>query len=271
MQVTEIFMTPQLATEMLNRNHGNRRLRPAVVKQYATEMKAGMWRKTHQPIAVDNTGRLVDGQHRLTAVVQANWSGLVLIATYDSPEETLQLPVDRGARRQAYDVLNKPRVHVEVVHRLMRHIYGKVPAIHEVSRILDMHEHKIERLWSLCVSRKRVVGSACAISALLLTSYAERSAAETEDSLSQYHAFFKQEYDSMWPHVRAFNAYLVTGDGARATATNMASAQDLFLRVYLTFDARRKHLKLSRINNRDELKVEIQARAASLNLLCDKS
>jgi hypothetical protein len=102
---------------------------------------------------------------------------------------------------------------------------------------------------------------------LLLTAYAERSEAETEESLSQYHAFFKQEYDTMWSHVRAFNAYLVTGDGARATATNMASAQDLFLRVYLTFDARRKHLKISRVNNRDELKVEIQARAASLQLL----
>ena len=267
MNVRSVYMTPQLAAEMLKNNDGNRRLRPAVVKQYAAEMTAGMWRQTHQAIAVDNTGRLVDGQHRLTAVVQSNWSGELLIATYDSPEETLQLPVDRGARRQVYDVLNKPRTHVEVVHRLLRHVYGKTAAIHEVKRVLDMHEAKIERLWSLCVSRKRVVGSSCAISALLLTAYAERTEAETEESLNQYHAFFKQEYDTMWPHVRAFNAYLVTGDGARVTATNMASAQDLFLRVYLTFDARRKHLKISRVNNRDELKLEIQARAASLQLL----
>jgi len=264
MRVTEIFMTPQLAAQMLAKNDGNRECRQATVKSYAAEMSAGQWRTTHQPIAVDETGRLVDGQHRLAAVIAANWSGTMLLATYGSTEETLQLPVDRGLRRTIFDVLVKPRSHVEIVTRLVKHTTSKTAAPHQVSAILSVHESKIERILTLCVARKRVVGSACAMAALLLTAYADRTDEEIDESLQQYSLFFQQQYEHMWPHVRAFNGWLVTGSGSRATAQNASSAEELFFRIYLAFDVKRKDLKISRVNHRDILKAEVTQRAKSL-------
>lgn len=263
MRVTEIFMTPELASQMLAKNHGNRDVRQSTVKAYATEMKAGQWRTTHQPIAVDQTGRLVDGQHRLSAVIAADWSGTMLLATYDSTEETMQLPVDRGLRRAMYDVLAKPRLHVEMATRLLKHTVrtkGTV-APHEVIAVLGLHEAKIERVLTLCVAKKRLVGSSCAMSALLLTAYADRTEEEQDESLLQYRLFFEQQYDQMWPHVRGFNGWLVTGSGAKTTAQNGHAASDLFHRIYLAFDIRRKHLKVSRVSNINELRAEIVSRA----------
>jgi len=62
-------ITPQLATSYLSTNHGNRVLRERLVLQYATDMEAGRWRLTHQGIAFDEHGVLLDGQHRLEAIV----------------------------------------------------------------------------------------------------------------------------------------------------------------------------------------------------------
>lgn len=266
MRVTEIFMTPQLAAQMLAKNTGNREIRQATVKSYAADMQAGQWRTTHQAIAVDETGRLVDGQHRLNAVIAANWSGTMLLATYDSTEETMQLPVDRGLRRSLYDVLVRPRQHVEIVTRLLKHTIKTSGAAtpHEVLSVLNDHEARIERVLSLCASRKRLIGSACALAGVLLTSYADRTEEEQEESLRQYRLFFEQEYEQMWPHVRGFNAWLVTGGGAKITAQQNSAANDLFTRIYLAFDVNRKHLKVSRVGNGDEVRKEIVARANSL-------
>lgn len=263
MRVTEIFMTPQLAAQMLAKNDGNRDLRQTTVKAYAAEMAAGQWRTTHQPIAVDQTGQLVDGQHRLSAVVAANWSGTMLLATYGNAEETMQLPVDRGLRRTMFDVLAQPRSHVEIATRLLKHTcwQRRAAAPHEVLAILNAHQSKIERVLTLCVAKRRVIGSACAMSALLLTAYADRTQEEQEQSLQQYRLFFEQNYGEMWPHVKALNAWLVTGTGARATAKDGRSASDLWHRIYMAFDIRRQNLKISRISNYDSVRDEVTSRA----------
>ena len=49
----------------------------------ARDMKAGHWRLTHQGIAFDPAGVLIDGQHRLWAIVESDttllaWSAAAL-------------------------------------------------------------------------------------------------------------------------------------------------------------------------------------------------
>lgn len=67
-----VDITPELATEMLSRNVDNQRpLLTGTIDRYALDMANGSWRLTHQGIAFDESGRLHDGQHRLSAVVAA--------------------------------------------------------------------------------------------------------------------------------------------------------------------------------------------------------
>jgi|LakMenEpi03Aug12_release.lakeMendotaPanAssembly.Ray.scaffolds.fasta_scaffold601331_2 hypothetical protein len=62
---------PEQAKIYLQMNTGNRNLQKGVVEQYAKDIRAGNWTLTHQGIAFAKDGRLLDGQHRLEAIVLA--------------------------------------------------------------------------------------------------------------------------------------------------------------------------------------------------------
>lgn len=65
-------VTPKLASDWLTKNNpNNRSISRAHVARLAADMKTGRWNLTHQGIAFDTDGVLVDGQHRLTAVVES--------------------------------------------------------------------------------------------------------------------------------------------------------------------------------------------------------
>jgi hypothetical protein len=66
-------------------------------------MRRGEWLVTHQGIAFDVKGTLVDGQHRLAAIVEADLPVEVTVFT-DVPDGTFDV-LDTGKRRNAADVL----------------------------------------------------------------------------------------------------------------------------------------------------------------------
>ena len=68
-------ISPEKAAEMLAANTANRPLSRSTVQAFAEAMRRGDWLVTHQGIAVDTNGVLVDGQHRLAAVIEARAAG----------------------------------------------------------------------------------------------------------------------------------------------------------------------------------------------------
>lgn len=69
---TEIeTITPDSARIYLAFNEKNRTVREKDVHVYASDMRSGHWMLTHQGIAFDETGELIDGQHRLLAVIKS--------------------------------------------------------------------------------------------------------------------------------------------------------------------------------------------------------
>ena len=65
-----LTITPNEASKYLANNPANRKINESVVRAMAEDMKAGRWMQTHQGIAISKTGRLLDGQHRLSAVIK---------------------------------------------------------------------------------------------------------------------------------------------------------------------------------------------------------
>lgn len=73
MQTSIEKITPEMATQILeNHNSKNRNVSEGTVQSYANDMKNGRWTMTHQGLAFDINGTLLDGQHRLWAIVFAN-------------------------------------------------------------------------------------------------------------------------------------------------------------------------------------------------------
>lgn len=74
-----------------------------VVRQIASDIKNGRWNMTHQGIAFNTDGVLVDGQHRLHAVVVANMP--IQIRVFRNQPRATMAYIDTGTRRDLTDTL----------------------------------------------------------------------------------------------------------------------------------------------------------------------
>ncbi len=106
----KVDITPEMAAYWLKNNFRNRTISQDVVKAYARDMKAGKWSFTHQGIAFNDQDHLIDGQHRLHAIVMANVT-VTMMVTFGLPskvegtEMTTMDCVDRGRTRSVSDQL----------------------------------------------------------------------------------------------------------------------------------------------------------------------
>jgi hypothetical protein len=95
----KVKVTPTLAQEILAAQgpDTNRRLDSFQVNRLAELIKAGKWNEDVDSVKVSKTGRLLDGQHRLNAVIKAAKPVMMLFAT-GVPEDAIKY-VDTGKRR----------------------------------------------------------------------------------------------------------------------------------------------------------------------------
>lgn len=98
-----VKITPDLARTWLTKNVHNRSFRPAVAATYARDMKAGAWEVTGEAIKFDWDDNLIDGQHRLSAIIEANVAVTMFVMRGLRP--TAQNVMDTGAKRIASDAL----------------------------------------------------------------------------------------------------------------------------------------------------------------------
>jgi hypothetical protein len=111
------------ATEYLGTNWDNRRIRPQRVNVYANQMLRGQWLVTGDPIRFRADGHLVDGQHRLLAIVQAAVTdpsiSIEILVIRDLPEDAFQV-IDSGLQRMPGDALGYEQKNVNVKVAAMR-------------------------------------------------------------------------------------------------------------------------------------------------------
>lgn len=96
-------VTPERAAELLERNTENRTMRDRSVSAYTRDMEAGRWVPTGDTIKIANTGEVIDGQHRLQAIVTAQLPVRLLIVS-GLPLEARTV-IDTGAARTGGDAL----------------------------------------------------------------------------------------------------------------------------------------------------------------------
>lgn len=114
-QTKAIEITPAMAQQWLSQNNTqNRRMYEAKANQYALDMKRGHWIFTHQGICFDEDNVLIDGQHRLYAIVLSG-ATIKMLVTKGMPKEVevgnngtaetyrTQLVIDGGKPRSVGD------------------------------------------------------------------------------------------------------------------------------------------------------------------------
>jgi hypothetical protein len=111
-----MMVTPQLAAKMLAYNTLNRKLRTRHTADLAEDMDADRFVLTHQGVAFDTAGVLLDGQHRLQAMIDANTTLVLFVFVGIDPRA--RAFIDVHARRSNADVLTMGGVAVPNVARV---------------------------------------------------------------------------------------------------------------------------------------------------------
>ena len=93
-----VEVTAEIAEEYLKSNVSNRRINMFSVRKYAADMVAGRWMLSTDLIGFDTTGRLIQGQHRLLAVIEAH---------NEKPGISVPMLVAWGFPPDSYDVLDQ--------------------------------------------------------------------------------------------------------------------------------------------------------------------
>src|SRR5579859_2761229 len=99
-----VLVTPEIARQWLTLNVVNRPVSMRNVEAIAWDIKHGKWRLTHQGIAFNRDLQLIDGQHRLHAVVVAN--AVVPMRVSYNIDGDYYAPIDTGRARTVAHVLN---------------------------------------------------------------------------------------------------------------------------------------------------------------------
>lgn len=104
LDITIETITPELARQYLGPNRENRKIRQRRVEMYADQMRRGQWQGTGDPFRFDPAGRLLDGQHRLLAVIASKVPLEDAVVIRDVPTEAFKV-LDTGLGRGTGDSL----------------------------------------------------------------------------------------------------------------------------------------------------------------------
>jgi hypothetical protein len=96
-------ITPTMAKNLLKNNIGNRKMRQRIVTQYASDMASGRWKFNGDAIRIDSKGNVLDGQHRLQAIVESGVAQTMLVVR--GLEESVRSVIDIGAKRSFANLL----------------------------------------------------------------------------------------------------------------------------------------------------------------------
>lgn len=103
-----VEVTPSMAREMLKRNTRNRALSQAILKHYIKDMVDGKWKDSASQIQISMEGNLLNGQHRLTAIVRSGTTQIFTVT--EGLEDSTHTVMDLGKGRSTGDALKIAKV-----------------------------------------------------------------------------------------------------------------------------------------------------------------
>lgn len=103
MKAEETIITPTRAASILAHNTLNRPVSQAAVDRYAQDMREGRWMANGQTIVISDSDELLDGQHRLHAIIKSGVAQPMLLV--EGIARSAFVTIDNGRARNLADVL----------------------------------------------------------------------------------------------------------------------------------------------------------------------
>jgi len=192
-------INPSRATQYLSHNIGNRHISRAHVAAIARDITQGRWMFNAQPICFAYDGRLLNGQHRLQAVILA--------------DREIEVQVVRGLNEAAYPTYdNHAKRRADMGDRLDS--FGDHALAHAMANLLWQHERKTRSMRSAKATAaeiQQIIAQHPRL--LLLRSFARKMGHFGRASVIGYAAYVMERDDAVLASI--FLSALETGSDQR--------------------------------------------------------
>jgi hypothetical protein len=154
-RTTWMSITPEYATKVITdyekfcdehpSERKNRPVHQSQVNTYMADMKAGRWGRNHQGIAFDKNGILMDGQHRIWAVIESGVT-IMIPVTWGLDREA-QITIDSGLKRSTADVAaivgfeGVTAIHVGIAKAIVRGVGLTKPSNTRIQELEMLRDH----------------------------------------------------------------------------------------------------------------------------------
>lgn len=244
---------PDYARRLLTRNRINRKLAPSHVARYLRIMNAGDWDQTHQGIAFNDLGELIDGQHRLEAITQQERAFVFLVTVGWRSKSYRELSVDKGRKRSYCEQYGHKKTASDVVTFITKFMHGQDVLDQRIQEYYQVFGELAEALVEYCGRAVKFFSAApCKAGAVLR--YAETG---DEEVFCQYGALAGYKYELMVPRVKSLHKHYCLMQGR-------FEARDLFLRSWQAFDLRQRNVARIVIRDYDAMTRDIKNQITNL-------
>lgn len=231
METRLTIVTPKMAREWLERNENNRPLRPGVVDGFLNAYRRGEWKITHQGVAFAKSGRLLDGQHRLTFISELpEGSTVPMNVSIDLDEDAFDC-IDQGFKRTTSDLYGVSGGLVAVARFMVKIALpdrtGITPQL--VKPYLDWVTPEYELLVTFCPASARVWSTAPVRAAAIMNL---KLGHDKDFVRVAYDSLVRASIGSMPPAVRVLAQQYMSGKIASVRGF------DLFCRAQRAFNSR---------------------------------
>jgi hypothetical protein len=261
MKTEKVNVTPAMAAKWLGHNAGNRKLREHRVKFFAEAMNTGKWKLTHQGVAIATTGRLIDGQHRLRAVILSGKTVPMMVTT-DAAEDSYAV-LDAGMARSMAERLGADNVYTRIATSMWRFAGpSKTPHEYEVELMLEVFGPAMEAYENLRVRGSGKPPGAAAAAACVLalaTSKGTRRAAEVRELVERV---VNTDLVGAPAGIASYFKHMTVGvrAGRAMKRKDVEPQKDIFCRTWQVVDP--KFRDTTKLTIRDYGVVTAQAKAA---------
>jgi hypothetical protein len=203
-------------------------------------MRSSNWRFTHQGILLGKGGALIDGQHRMLAIVLTGLGQKFLVSVDEEIESPLNLPLDVGSKRTADFILGYDK-HVCYVAALAFRIHKKIqaPSAGELEPYCAVFLDPVESLLGSSGKLCRGISSA---DIWLAASIRLLLGEDRDYILKSYRAMALNKFEDMSPLIAGFYKQVVV------QRVNY-DARQKFARALRAFDKSKCHLTKMQIKD----------------------
>jgi len=235
-------ITPTKAQEYLDLGGINpRKLDKNHVKRLAYAMSRGEFLPHHQGIAFNPAGKMRDGQHRLSAIIQSGIT-VEMNVSYDVPDESF-LVVDLGKRKTLSEVLvtSTQIVAISTLHHSFTEGIHNPPTPQRVRDIAVWMDPLYQRIMHMTHKTVRHLTTASVRYGVALH-LMEGEPLAAEYALTQYRAFVRSDYGAQSASIQMLSRNINDARSIWRTTKHRSATFYHVLVAYRMFDINTQHI-----------------------------